>query len=593
MVVSIYAYTQDAVPEQSGQVLGALLDSSGSVQFRHESYSFWVNVGKNQKFVDGNIVSTGPQSKANVMFISNRVLEIGPDTQVALSMNDLDKGTADGKGGYLVNVLKGSLRVKEVTDEQRKEATALLQAKSFLQGGSNPFLSMLGLKKSDSEEKAVLKSGNASLELGSSKVDVSIDKVAGEAAPTIKVKEGQATVQNLDTGLVSELKSGGLMEAKLQEVALNARAPAEDDISSNMPRLAPTLNKSVFWTFLPLKDAKNSDLPLEISVASRAAPSEGSAAEKAGSGASPNSAQAAPRQILVAAAGTLANAPRQVFSATASATEKADETLKMGLPSKVYLKVASLESGSGSDKGIVASQLSLRLKAGRELARSDGKMSFFEPLESTVKLRSFKDVSGSKVEVAFRDVRVGVAGVGNRTWYQQAESSGGFDVAVTVFSKSELPRLAPLFAGSGAFQVRPSGSDRSESSDSNEKSAGSVAAQKNTVTLLKNGKPLARLVANAGSKNQTQIFADLLGADLAIQGREDVLVPTRELTSQLVENLSKQGLVTVLVGNSITRVSAKLLLSQPAALKFLNEKTKAVFRQPVDVIPLTSRGREP
>ena len=93
-----------------GMVIATVKDHSGRVQMRTENVALWSYVGSDQELVNGSIVATGKNSYASILFLTGRMIEIAPNSQVVVIHQD------DNSDDFGIVLLKGKFRSKRNKD---------------------------------------------------------------------------------------------------------------------------------------------------------------------------------------------------------------------------------------------------------------------------------------------------------------------------------------------------------------------------------------------------------------------------------------------------------------------------------------------
>lgn len=106
-----------------GKPVALLKSASRGVTFRAEDDVKWKTVGKSQGFFDGDRVSTGPGSSANVSFGEGRSVEMAQDTIIAIS--SIREATGNS---FIINLIKGG--IKPVVPDQAKHALVVMSGTS-------------------------------------------------------------------------------------------------------------------------------------------------------------------------------------------------------------------------------------------------------------------------------------------------------------------------------------------------------------------------------------------------------------------------------------------------------------------------------
>lgn len=89
----------------SGKPVAVLSYSNAGTTFRAEDDVKWKPVAKAQGFFDGDRVATGPTSKAKVSFGEGRLVELAPDTIIAISSIREASGNS-----FIINLVKGGIK---------------------------------------------------------------------------------------------------------------------------------------------------------------------------------------------------------------------------------------------------------------------------------------------------------------------------------------------------------------------------------------------------------------------------------------------------------------------------------------------------
>src|SRR5689334_9237971 len=87
MAVSVgYAMQSPTMVSGSGPTIAKLTGRQGTVQFRQEGVSLWLDAGAQQSFQDGTLLATGADSTARVAFLDGREILLSPSSQVVLTL---------------------------------------------------------------------------------------------------------------------------------------------------------------------------------------------------------------------------------------------------------------------------------------------------------------------------------------------------------------------------------------------------------------------------------------------------------------------------------------------------------------------------
>lgn len=123
VVVACGLMLEDRFFAIDGKPVAILKSMSKGVTFRAEDDVKWKVVGKNQGFFDGDRVSTGPGSNANVSFGEGRTVEMAQDTIIAIS--SIREATGNS---FIINLVKGG--IKPVVPDNAKHALVVMSGTS-------------------------------------------------------------------------------------------------------------------------------------------------------------------------------------------------------------------------------------------------------------------------------------------------------------------------------------------------------------------------------------------------------------------------------------------------------------------------------
>ena len=111
VAVSLAIYFQDRFISVENKYVAFLDDRNGPVLTRSEGLVRWRDLIKKQGIYDGDTLSTGVTSSAQVRFDSDRSVYLGEDTQLKITAIGSDKGTA-----FVLKLLRGSA-VPQISDK--------------------------------------------------------------------------------------------------------------------------------------------------------------------------------------------------------------------------------------------------------------------------------------------------------------------------------------------------------------------------------------------------------------------------------------------------------------------------------------------
>ena len=159
MAVSLgFAMQSQDAATSTGSAIARLAARQGTVQFRQEGVSLWLDVGAKQTFADGTLLATGGGSSARIAFLDGREILLGESSQVVLTL-----GRGAEIGDSVVTLLKGSLETKKTA-----------QVSTF---GKSP-------------RRLIINSGNKSVALAAPEDTVEVKKVIGAETPKIAMLGG-------------------------------------------------------------------------------------------------------------------------------------------------------------------------------------------------------------------------------------------------------------------------------------------------------------------------------------------------------------------------------------------------------------------
>jgi hypothetical protein len=202
------------------EAIGKVVAIKGKVLVQSQQISVWTNVVSGQEVLDGNTISTADGSTAEILLVSGKRFEIGPDSQVKLSA-----ALSLLKPDYLVTVLVGNLKLKD----NGSPPVGLPLFRNF---------TSLGLRALGQQETTRIRVGDKVIEVAESARTSERPGLSGKELPSTELlelsrqRDGRVEVKSdASFGLVLVDETTGQQEAiegRLQTAEMGAGKVASD-----------------------------------------------------------------------------------------------------------------------------------------------------------------------------------------------------------------------------------------------------------------------------------------------------------------------------------------------------------------------------
>ncbi len=534
--------TEFSEAERVGEIIARATAKAGSVQLRPEGYSLWSNVAPKQKFVEGDMVSTGPKSRLEIQMTGGRVIEIGPNSQLELSIEGGVGGKGQGLG--IVTLLRGSVAVKESVAGGPSEALKIKSGQKVIQLTGQK--DALRIARLPGQETAVL-----DLRVGGKTL------VSASEAERAKV---EAALRGASGVVPNEEESGLAVEVNAKDLAAltPTPAPTPEVIETPTPEPTPELilaegleprveglrENDILWA---LKSLKGSAEYFTV----RLAPPEG---------------KKLPRGWTPMLAVETLSGKREVFEA------------EVGTKGEVRLSasfIQALPARKGSDQ---LPEWPMRLVPGARVkqVRKDAPVSWSKQ-KILVRARSLHAIGEGGMELRLQRVQPDEI---VPMWHESHMALGnGAPTQILLRASSDILRLKPFIAGAEAFGVVPSAFDM--------KGVG--------VFLVRDREVVSRLRVAGAKPSEIAALAKALGCEMAFLGEGDAYFASRgrqrvSLVQEFQKLLAKDGVVYMSRGTSLVRVNRSFLGTDESVLNFLDQNAAAVFLKSVRIVYWREEG---
>lgn len=575
-----FAVQQPEMAEPSGPAIAQLSARKGTVQFRREGATLWVDTGTRQVFQDGTLLATGAKSTAAVVFRDGREITLGESSQVILTLSDDDDDS-------VVTLLKGSLRSRKA----KAVAAAKVPKRLIINAGDKsvsllkkddritiekkvgtpaPKIAMLGglpIVAAPVAIKAVtpaLPVGKlATSEVVSEPRQLPIDTKAPQVA-VVTPKEPVAEPAPAATGPDTRLGAPEEIEILEDEPFVEEVAEEERPTPVKTPKQPPAVKATAATPVVPVAPTKQAirvEVPRIISPGARL----WTARSLAGGG--------APLSITLSGDVPLDQANASVEMLRGDRTVRQLKVERSGGRLIAKLGRDAIAEGGVREKG-AGLTLSLRAKVlPRPGAELDIKNDKAGPVE--IELASLADVpkGGASVYVSTISPENGDG------WFPQrgTVAPGKAAAGVHLSNSADLVRLAPLLRGAGAFSVQK----ERESID------------KNATNIVRSGRLAARV--SPDSAGAGRYVRRALDADLAFKGAADSYLGSgaslaAERTSD--ERWKAKPTLTLIDQQSApAKINTALLSHRAGAWDVVARQGRAVFNDQVKLVdpPATAR----
>lgn len=531
MAVSVgYAVRAPDMTSATGAAIAQLTERQGTVQYRQEGVTLWLDVGSKQSFSDGTLIATGAKSEATVAFRDGREIVLGESSQVVLTLGSDD---ADS----VVTLLKGTLETINIKPQMATTSPNI------------------------APRRLIINSGNKSVALANVDDRVTVAKEINIEAPNISLLGG-----------IPMVAAPLFVNASLPILPIEKLALAAPEVTRAAPKPAPT---EVAVVTEPTVEPDNvepdipkapSVEPLNIKALRIVSPASGvrlwttlSLQHEAGS-------------ALTVSLAADTELPTQDVDASLEVMRgnQSVHTLKVTKYGGRYLArlhgSTVLNSGK-RERGLPAWTLSLKSRVSPRQGQEAKLIAAVDSKLQDVTLASLADFpKGSATvfigKVAPKEGQGWIAQTGNVT---AAQASAG----VFLSDSAELPLLAPLLRGSGAFSF-----------------ATTNVASKDGTQIVRDDKLAARVLPDTDGASIWVRRA--LDADLAFRGSFDSYVGSGVAIAQAKGSTkgwtNTEQLTAYDLNTRPVQLNTALFKRHDEAWSVLAKHARAVFTKPVILV---------
>ncbi|MEZ4742121.1 MAG: FecR domain-containing protein [Bdellovibrionota bacterium] len=517
----------------------------GEVKVRPIDLALWRDLGENHQFYEGDVISTGIYSAAEIEFLDGRRLELDENSLVALSIKD-ESGTPD----ILVTLLQGTIEAKKTS----KRVASLRNKLQIKSGEANLKLnanSSLRLSKMGGKKQADLKviEGNISLVDANAKLEKKLSKnsligipiqpkmLSALKNPKVRLVSIQSKPIEASVDLPPAGKKIALIDPEPEKDLESKKSKSIIDLLSakDFPYISWPTNGARLWTPIPLK---NSSLRVALAAKSNSHLGKYLGLVKLGHS---SMGQVYPETSL-GGNGGIASIPGMDLVASLERTQGKSILLQAG--------ARGIKNG---------------LQAGHHPTDS-----FANP-QTKVVLKSFADLPNLNYSISFS--RLNPKPYKKGEWIEQSYKKASRSYDIKVRTKKHLLSLLALMNGDPTFKLR------------------SFKGKffKDGVYFIDNSSIVGKLSARSLTVEEIVAVGKILGAQLAFEGNPQAYLRGVNSFYQLKDYIygrSSNDIVYLLDSKQLVPVKESLIRNDPKAIQTLFEDVQFFFKENVKIISL-------